>query len=208
MPILSITAEKGGKSLPTLMTIVPPDREISFEALQKFAPESKGNGAFLADLLSAFTAHERCGVLLYNCLFEQTTRDEWADRLDEFGDQTKKHVRICEDLIHRLGGNPMYVSPWARLTESHASKSLEVLLMSGSADPYSMELVHLETLLSAELKCHSNWHLLRDIAQRMPDSKEKQALHQAVEKVEPEEDEHVEWARSTWQKEIFSRSKL
>lgn len=206
MPTLNITKETGGKTLSTLMTIVAPEQAMSLDLLKTFAADAKGNGLFLADLLSAFTAHERNGVFMYRCVADKTQNKSWKAKYQEFGKQTLNHVQILEDTVKQMGGDPMFVSAAARLTEGMTSKMMETILLTGSADPLTQEIVCLEAVLTAEMKCHANWELIGKLADQMPDSRAKEALKKAFERVEPEEDQHVEWAETTWQNELLTRS--
>jgi hypothetical protein len=50
----------------------------------------------------------------------------------------------------------------------------------------------------AETKDHADWSLLATLTDDLPDCAEKEALRRAVQRVEPEEDEHVGWAKDMW----------
>ncbi len=56
-----------------------------------------------------------------------------------------------------------------------------------------------------EEKCHSNWQFLSTLAEHLPDSSTKQALQAAVQQVETQEDEHLNWARTTWQQAVLAQ---
>src|SRR3546814_13386017 len=76
------------------------------------------NAAFVADLLSACLAHERCGTHLYRSVAGRTNNAILKAKYEEFGDETLRHVGILEELVASLGGNPSYVSPLARAVRS------------------------------------------------------------------------------------------
>lgn len=208
MSTYTVTSEKGGKTRPLLMTVAPPANTMTRDDLSPFAQGAGVNGAFFADLLSSFLAHERCGVHLYRAVAGMTLNEEWRAKFEEFGKETEDHVRILENLVTELGGDPMYVSPSARLTEFQNTKLLEAPLIAGSLDAATMELAGLEAVLLAERKCHANWQLLSAIVGDLADPDVKRAVENAVAKVEDQEDEHVAWAESTWQATLVTQLQL
>ena len=52
-------------------------------------------------------------------------------------------------------------------------------------------------MLLAETKDQANWHLLEELSQQVDDRQVKTAIEEAVQEVEPQEDAHLEWARTT-----------
>jgi hypothetical protein len=200
-----VTKEMGAKTMPIGNTVAAPECEMPGVDLMTFAEGQSLNGLLLANLMSAFTAHERCGVHLYRTAAGLTQFGEWKEKYIEFGEQTENHILVLMELIAQLGGDPMYVSPQARMTEFVNSKLMEPLLFDGSVDRLTMELTILEAVLLAERKCHANWELLKALANQLPDSPVKQSMQGAVEEVESQEDEHVQWAQSTWQEMILAQ---
>jgi rubrerythrin len=197
MDPMIVTKESGARTMPLGMTVAEASCQMTSEALMAFADAVKGNSIFLANLLSAFSAHERCGVHLYRTAAGLTQFEQWRVKYEEFGGQTAEHLRILAELITQLGGEPMYVSPQARMTEFFNTKLMEPILFSGSVDIVTVELTTLEAVFLAEQKCHSNWELLKTLASRMDDSPARHAIEQAVSQVEDQEDEHVRWAQQT-----------
>jgi rubrerythrin len=205
MTFTTVTKETGGKTMPIGMTVTAPECRMTGSELTSFGGDAELNGIFLANLMSAFTAHERCGVHLYRTVAGLTQIPEWRKRYEEFGLQTEDHIRILEELTVELGGDPKYVSPQARMTEFVNTKMMEPILLNGSVDSLTQELTCLEAVLLAEMKCHANWLLLGKLADQIPDSPAKQAMQQAVEQVESEEDEHVEWTRTAWKEMLMAQ---
>ena len=196
--IISVTNDVGGKTVPTAMTVVSPEQEMPIEVLREFAAGAGVDGRAFADLLSAFVAHERDGVHLYRAAAERTTNEEWRRRYEEFGVERAGHVQVYEELIERLGGDPAYVSPAARMMTYCNSKLLESALISGSVTPELVELADLESVLTSETNCHRNWELLGDLIERMPEGQVRGALADAVEQVEDDADKHLAWAREAY----------
>jgi rubrerythrin len=151
----------------------------------------------LLDKLSEFLMVEQGGLALYQVVAPRTTKRELKQHYERFGKQTAKHREVLARLIVRLGGDPNYVSPTARLAQFKATKLLESALAVDALAPAEIEACDLENVLLAETKDHADWHLLSQLAQKAPNKEVKEALAEAVKEVETEEDEHLEWARKT-----------
>lgn len=203
------TKETGGMApLMTPVSFSPPECALSTEDQEAFLAGSGLNGPFLADLLSACLMHEQCGLHLYRTAISLTANEALRERYQEFGAETEDHIRIFEELIAACGGQPGYVSPAARLTEaldSHLHQA--VILLPAGADPDTRELAILEAVVLAETKCHSDWSLIQKMATEMPDGAARDAFEAAVEQVEEQEDEHIRWARETWEQMILTRAR-
>jgi rubrerythrin len=200
-----VTKETGAKTMPLGMAVAEPACQVTGAQLMTFADDVKGNSIFLANLVSAFSAHERCGLHLYRTAAGMTRFEEWRAKYEEFGEQTAEHIRILAELTTQLGGDPMYVSPQARMTEFCDAKLMEAILLAGSVDILTMELTTLEAVFLAEQKCHANWALLKTLAGQMTDSPARRAIEQAVTQVEDQEDEHVRWAEQTLKKTLMAQ---
>jgi rubrerythrin len=205
MDPMIVTKETGAKTMPIGMTVAEPACEMTGTELMTFGQAIRGNSILLANLVSAFSAHERCGVHLYKTAAGMTQFEEWRAKYVEFGEQTVEHIRILAELTTQLGGDPMYVSPQARVTEFFDAKLMEPILLAGSVDVLTMEITTLEAVLLAEQKCHSNWELLKTLAGQLDDSPAKQAIEEAVAQVEDQEDEHVRWAQQTLKKTLLAQ---
>src|SRR5215207_1201630 len=173
----------------------------------------------MLDKLSEFLMVEQCGFALYKVVASRSTTPELKQKYEEFGRETAHHRVVLVPLIERLGGDPSYISPPARIAQFKAAKLLEsALAVDGLSQP-EIEMNDLENVLLAETKDHADWHLLNEIAKQManPSMMEKlqdatkqalgmmpsgvsmvdvqQAIQTAVDEVEDEEDEHLSWAR-------------
>ncbi|HYE73989.1 MAG TPA: hypothetical protein VEF04_11695, partial [Blastocatellia bacterium] len=186
-------------------TIAEPECQMTSAELQALAVDAPVSKIFLANLISAFSSHERCGVHLYRTAAGMTKIPEFRERYEEFGRETENHVRILAELTTAMGGDPMYVSPQARIDEALNSKMMETILLNGSIDDLTQELTMLDTVILAETRCHANWELLSLMADQVPDSAMKQALQDAVSQVGPQEDEHIRWARQMWQQTLLAQ---
>jgi len=176
----------------------------------------------LLDKLSEFLMVEQGGLQLYTVAAARAMDPMLKQRYEEFGRETMRHREVLVRLITRIGGDPNYVSPTARLAQWKASKLIESSLAVGGLSPEEIELNDLENVLLAETKDHADWSLLQQMAQQAGegggvsqivvkvvdavtgDGSEQtdpkmlqQALQEAVNEVEQEEDEHLRWARET-----------
>ena len=154
------------------------------------------NNEVLLDKLSEFLMVEQCGWQLYRVVESRTTDKELKERYQEFGRETDRHRAILTGLIHDLGGDPDYVSPTARLAQAKSEALLASALVSGPLGEAEREASDLENVLLAETKDHADWELLSKLTEQLPNGKTKTAIEAAVAEVEPQEDEHLEWAQT------------
>jgi rubrerythrin len=207
MPTMT-TKETGGRGpLMTLVSFAPPDAALMPDDLQEFMADAGVNGPFLADLLSSFLMHEQCGFHLYRTAISLTSDPTLRSKYEEFCAETEEHIRIFEELITTCGGQPGYVSPAARLVEAADTKLHEAAtLLADGADPMTQELAILEAVVLAETKCHADWSLIQKLTTELSDSAAREAFAAAVDQVEEEEDEHVAWAKQTWEELIMRQA--
>lgn len=150
----------------------------------------------LLDKLSEFLMVEQGGLELYRVAASRCTRPALRAKYEEFGRETAHHREVLVNLITRLQGNPDYVSPTARVAQYKASKLLGAAVQMDGLSQAEVELNDLENVLLAETKDHADWQLLAQIANTAP-AEVQSVLKGAVDEVEEQEDEHLEWARQT-----------
>ena len=204
------TKETGGLApLMTSASFSAPECAMPPEQLDSFLGGTGLNGPFMADLLSACLMHEQCGLHLYRTAIAMTANEALRAKYEEFGAETEEHIRIFEELIAACGGQPGYVSPTARLTEALDSQIHQAaILLPDGADADTLELAILEAVVLAETKCHSDWSLIQKMAGEMPEGAARDAFQAAVDEVEEQEDEHIRWARQTWEEMIMTRAMM
>jgi rubrerythrin len=203
------TKETGGKApLMTTTSFSAPECAILPEQLDEFLAGTGMNAMFMADLLSSFLAHEQCGFHLYRTAISLTNNSMLKKKYEEFCSETEEHIGIFEELITACGGVPGYVSPTARLVEATDTKIHEAaVLLPGSADEVTLDLLILEAVVLAETKCHADWSLVQKLAEDMPEGAGRDAFQTAVGQVEQQEDEHIRWARDAWETLILTQAK-
>jgi ferritin-like metal-binding protein YciE len=186
----------GGKAKPAPMVAVDPERLMLDEDLAAIGGEAGLNGPFVADMLSDMLMHERCGFHLYRSVAGRSNNPMLKRRYEEFGAQTEVHIEVLEELITNLGGDPGYTSPISRATEKLNFGALEgSFMLSGSVDLMDQEMVMLNAVVLAETIDSANWETLAALAEALADGEVKTALAAAVERVLPQEQEHIDWPR-------------
>jgi hypothetical protein len=154
------------------------------------------------ELLLQSLEHEKGGVQIYQtalkCVLNEDLRDEWEKYLD----QTREHVRILTELLVGLKVDPYLATPGrqvVRYTGASLVQAMQMALTSGPAE--AAQLVACECVVLAETKDHLNWELIGKCAEKLSGDA-RQALQQAVEQVEEQEDEHLYhskgWCRELW----------
>ena len=151
----------------------------------------------LMDKLSEFLMVEQGGLELYRVALSRSTNPDIRQRYLEFAQETSRHRTILIRLIEGLGGDPSYVSPTARLAQLKACSLLETAIRADGLSQEELEANDLENVLLAETKDHADWQLLEQLAHQVDDRQVGQAIEEAVREVEPQEDQHLEWARIT-----------
>ena len=166
----------------------------------------------LRELLLQSLEHERGGVLVYQtaveCAVNGDLRKEWKKYLQ----QTEKHVELLTTACEALGLDPDEMTPGRKIVQ-HNGKSLVVAMKMALAanDPPAAELVACECVVLAETKDHFDWELIGECAKSL-DGDARDALMQAYEAVEDEEDEHLYhtkgWCRELWLKALGLKAVL
>jgi rubrerythrin len=198
MTILHPTKDKGATTKPMPMVYVEDAQQTTNEDLDALFEGTGLNGAFIADLLSGMLTHERCGRHLYRTVETRTNNPMLKSKYKEFGAETERHAEILEQLIAQTGGNPNYVSPQARAVQGMDTKLVEsTFMLGGSLDMMTTEMAMLDAVFVAESVDHANWSTLSRLVDELPAGPIQDAFRQAVGEVEPQEDEHLSWAKET-----------
>jgi rubrerythrin len=156
----------------------------------------------IMDLLYQALETELGGEKVYqmaiSCAQNEDLREEWQKYLEE----TQGHQRIVLQMFDQLGLDANRQTP-GREVVRHIGQSLvkAMELAQQSAPPEAAELVAAECVVHAETKDHSNWELIGTLSEKLK-GEEKQALKEAYEQVEEQEDMHLYhtmgWSRELW----------
>jgi protein-disulfide isomerase-like protein with CxxC motif len=125
-------------------------------------------------------------------------QEEWEKYLD----QTTRHVEVMRELFEKLGLDPEQETPGRKVVRHIGESLVKAMQMAKKVgDPKAAELVACECVSLAETKDHANWELLAQCAEKLK-GKEADALKEACEQVEDQEDEHLYhskgWCRELW----------
>jgi hypothetical protein len=150
----------------------------------------------LKELLLQSLEHERAGVEVYEtairCAVSEDLKQQWSQYLE----QTRLHVEILQGVLHRLEIDAEQQSPGRRIVRSLGNALVMAMETAKAAggDPTAAQIVACECIVLAETKDHMNWELMTKCAEELG-GKQKQALQEACELVEEQEDEHLYHSR-------------
>jgi hypothetical protein len=166
----------------------------------------------LKELLLQSLEHERGGVLVYQTAIECAQNDDLIEEWEKYLGQTEKHVELLTTACESLGLDPDEMTPGRKVVQ-HTGKSLVIAMKMALAanNPAAAELVACECVVLAETKDHFDWELIGQCAKELQGA-EAQALKEAYDQVEDEEDEHLYhtkgWCRELWLKSLGMKAEL
>ena len=149
----------------------------------------------LKELLLQSLEHERAGVNVYETAIRCAASEDLKHQWSEYLEQTHTHVETLERVLYTLEIDPAEPSPGRRSVRSLGNALIMAMETAKAAgNPTAAQLVACECVVLAETKDHMNWELLTKCAERLPGA-QKQALQEACEIVEAQEDEHLYHSR-------------
>jgi rubrerythrin len=148
---------------------------------------------WLKDFLSEMFAVEQGGVKLYQKALDALQHDELRDKLEEFHQETERHVELVQELMQAAGVEDGYLSPGAKAAEHKA----EGLLSTEIEEEDLRDMNNIENLVLAETKDHWNWEMLNSIAAGIQEREVKDAAKRACSEVFKQEREHLQWNEET-----------
>ena len=142
------------------------------------------------------------GVQIYQtairCAKNEELKEEWTKYLEE----TQNHERILREVCEKTQIDPDTDSTGRRVVKHNGEalvQAMETALNDG--DPAVAQIVAAECVVLAETKDHFNWQLIGEVSGRC-EGELREALEEAYEEVEDQEDEHLYhtkgWARELW----------
>lgn len=156
----------------------------------------------LHELIYQMLETERGGIQVYTTALECVINEDLKNEWEKYLEQTQNHEQIVLQLMENLDLEPEEDTP-GRQVVRHIGESLvkAMQMAQQSGPPEAAELVACECIVEAETKDHLNWELL-ELAGRALKGEEAQAIKEAYEEVEEEEDEHLYhttgWCRELW----------
>jgi protein-disulfide isomerase-like protein with CxxC motif len=160
------------------------------------------NAIQVRELLLQSLEHERGGVKIYKAAIAAAQRDDLKAEWTGYLEQTEQHVEALTGICGVFGIDPFTTTPGTQIVRANGAALLQAIEQARAAgDPAAAQIVAAECVVLAETKDHMNWELLGDVAEEL-DGEQREALMQAVERIEDEEDEHLYhtqgWARELW----------
>jgi rubrerythrin len=158
------------------------------------------------ELLYQALETETGGVQVYEtaltCAMNEDLKEEW----EEYLEQTRNHERILQETFERLGLDPNVETPGRGVVRHLGQSLVQAMQMAKQGGrPEAAELVAAECVVLAETKDHLNWELLSEVVEKLS-GEEAEALQEAVDQVEEEEDEHLYhtqgWSRELWMQSL------
>ena len=155
----------------------------------------------LTELLYQALETEKGGVQIYTtalrCVLNKDLKEEWNKYLE----QTKTHVQVVSDLLRGMNLDLETETPGRKIVRHIGDSLVQAMEMAlKGPDIAAAQIVAAECVTLAETKDHLNWELIGEIAKKSADG--SQALKQAHDQVEPEEDEHL-YHTSGWTRELW-----
>lgn len=154
------------------------------------------------DLLLQALEHERGGIKIYEtalkCVQNDDLREEWEKYLEE----TRNHEQVVLGLCEALEIDAEAQTPGREIVRMMGASLIEAMTKAKAAGkPEAAEIVACECVVLAETKDHLHWELIGQLADKgKGDGVE--ALKEAYEEVEDQEDEHLYhskgWCRELW----------
>jgi hypothetical protein len=160
------------------------------------------NSAQLNELLLQALEHERGGVKVYEAAIRCAQREDLRSEWEKYLAQTKEHVQVLTDICELFDLNPHTMTPGTQIVKSSGAALVQSMQAAFAAgNPQAAQIVAAECVVLAETKDHLNWELLGQASKHLSGD-ERQALQDAYEKIEDEEDEHLYhtqgWCRELW----------
>ena len=173
------------------------------EKVEDYVSSSSVSPEMLMEKLTEFLAVEKGGVKLYETALQIVRDPELQDTVRRFHEQTKKHVTILTRVIRDFGGDPETMTPAAKVATEKGEALLKTMSNPDRLSGKAVEINAIENIVLAETKDHADWELLGKIARRSKDEIIRDILKPAVDEVEPEEDDHLSWAKEQMAKLSF-----
>lgn len=154
------------------------------------------------ELLLQSLEHEACGMDVYETALQCVQNDDLREEFQKYLDQTRDHVRILTEVCAALEIDPETKTPGREVVRMMGDSLVQAMKKAKSAGkPEAAEIVACECVVLAETKDHLNWELIGQIAEN-GEGDGVEALKDAYDEVEDQEDEHLYhsrgWCRELW----------
>ncbi|MGQ0653866.1 MAG: hypothetical protein ACT4P4_16640 [Betaproteobacteria bacterium] len=153
------------------------------------------------ELLIEALEHERGGVKIYQTALKCVQNEDLQEEWERYEQETEQHVQILQDVFAQMQLDPEEQTPGRKIVQDMGASLVAAMQAAlGAGDKALAECVACECVVLAELKDHSNWQLLGEVANKMTGAEGK-ALKAAYNEVEDQEDEHFYHSKG-WLREL------
>lgn len=157
------------------------------------------------ELLLQSLEHEKCGVEVYQAALQCVRNEDLKEEFRKYHRQTQSHVQILTDLCIRMEIDPDAMSPGREIVRMMGNSLVEAMRKAGQAGkPDAAEIVACECVALAEMKDHLDWELIGQVAKNAQGDR-SQAIQEAYDEVEDQEDEHLYHSRG-WARELHLKA--
>ena len=171
----------------------------------------------LNELILQSLEHEQGGVKVYETAIKCAQNSDLHEEWEKYLEQTRMHVETLTNLATAFELDPNQETPGRKIVRMLGASLVEAMRSAlGAGKPEAAQLVACECVVLAETKDHLDWELLGKCAEKGKSMKlsaaRVQALADAVELVEDQEDEHLYhtkgWCRELWIQSLGMRAVL
>ncbi len=156
----------------------------------------------VTDLLYQALETEKGGVQIYTTALRCALNDDLKEEWNKYLEQTKTHVQIVSDLLKGMNLDTEVETPGRKIVRHIGDSLVQAMEMAlRGPDLAAAQIVAAECVTLAETKDHFNWGLIGELAKNSSGA-DANALKEAHDQVEPEEDEHL-YHTSGWTRELW-----
>ena len=159
------------------------------------------NSKQIEELLYQALETEMGGQQVYEAAIQCARNPELKEEWEKYLEETRNHEQIIRGVFTAFGLDTEAETPGRAIVRQHGETLVEMMQAALSEKPEAGQIVAAECVVAAETKDHQNWELLNRVGEALKDKK-GQAIRDAVEQVEDQEDEHLYhtrgWARELW----------
>jgi ferritin-like metal-binding protein YciE len=164
------------------------------------------------ELLLQVLEHERGGVKVYEAALQCVQNDDLREEFEKYLEETRNHERIVMELCAALDVDPEMRTPGREIVRMLGASLVDAMTKAkATGKPAAAEIVACECVVLAETKDHLNWELIGQLAENSKGAG-VEALKEAYEEVEDQEDEHLYhskgWCRELWIKALGMKAVL
>ena len=170
------------------------------------------NQQTVIELLLQSLEHERGGIKVYETALECVQNDDLKEEFGKYLEETRNHEEILLNVCEALEIDPEAQIPGREVVATVGNALVEAMKKAKAAgNPAAAEIVACECVVLAETKDHLNWELIGQLADK-GEGDSVQALQDAYDEVEDQEDEHLYhskgWCRELWLKALGMKAML